>query len=685
MTVASLLILIPLLPLFGFLTLKLFGRFLGKHNSLAITIVYVGISLFLASTLFYLQVLQGRVIIQTTFFFISLGDLEIPLGFLLDPFSSIFSILILFITLLILIFSISYMGSDPEIVNFFSYLSFFCSTMLLLVLANNFVICFLGWEGVGLASYLLINFWTTRNFANQAAMKAIVFNRIGDVFFILALALIYMLFHSFDYGVINTMVPLVAEKKITLFFCSINLIELLSFCLFVAAMAKSAQLLLHPWLPDAMEGPTPVSALLHSATMVTAGVFLILRSSCIFAYAPSVSLGMVYIGLATSIFSSLIGLVQFDIKKVIAFSTCSQLGFLVLAAGLGNFAAVIFHLVNHAFFKACLFLCAGSVIHAIDHQDIRKMGGLLNFLPITYVAMSFCSLSLAGFPFLSGFYSKDAILQSVFSLYSSHSFPVYLLSSFAAFITSFYSFRLIYYIFLAKPKFERYKLATLLETDFLCYTPIIILTLLSLSSGYFLKDLFLDASFWKSSLFFSPLKNHFFDLEMIPLIFKLLPSLFSFLGLFFAFLFYGLLIKSQSFAYISSSFYKRVYSFFILLNKKFFVDSIYNHFIFSNFAHFALDFSYKTLDKGFFEKFGPVGIYKFITQLASFIFTLEEDFIYSALVCFVAGSLTGLMTDNMSSIYLEFISLYYIINYNELSSDETLKKVFDVNSDFIKK
>eukprot|EP01110_Echinostelium_bisporum_P001693 TRINITY_DN13_c0_g1_i1.p2 TRINITY_DN13_c0_g1~~TRINITY_DN13_c0_g1_i1.p2 ORF type:complete len:431 (+),score=-33.20 TRINITY_DN13_c0_g1_i1:2075-3367(+) len=392
-------------------------------------------------------------------------------------------------------------------------------------------------------------------------------------------------------------------------------------------MAKSAQILLHPWLPDAMEGPTPVSSLLHSATMVTAGIFLIMRSSVIFSFSPTISFYVAVIGLITALFSSFTGLLQYDIKRIIAFSTCSQLGFMMFSTGLGNYNFALFHLVNHAFFKALLFLSAGSVIHATHHQDIRKMGGLRKLLPITYICFMIGSLSLIGFPFFSGFYSKDFLLESSWGQYFPHSFPIYLIASISAFLTSFYSFRLIYFVFFGGVNLEKNKIKAVAESDIFLLIPLFVLSLLSIFSGFFLRPLFLTSStFWRNSLYFSPLTNHNLDFEFSSLLPKLLPTIFSISGLIAVYLFYGVFLRR------ANEFYKSNRLLVNFFSRKFFFDSVYNYFVALPVVNYSLQFSYKILDKGFFEHFGPFGLYKITNKLSIILEKYSSSFIYHNLL-----------------------------------------------------
>ena len=395
------LILIVLLPLLGFFSGSLFGRFTG-WGSCYITTGSVLLSLLLSLILFYDVTLNGVVYKLTMGSWITVDSLNIEWSFCFDSLTSVMLIVVTFISTLVHLYSTEYMEYDPHLPRFMSYLSLFTFFMLILITANNFLQMFVGWEGVGLSSYLLINFWFTRIQANKAAIKAMLVNRIGDFSLLLAIFAIYFVFNSLDYDTVFSLVPLMLDYKILVGSSKIPALDMICILLFLGAMGKSAQLGLHTWLPDAMEGPTPVSALIHAATMVTAGVFLIARCSPIYEYAPYVLNIITVIGASTAFFAATVGLVQNDLKKVIAYSTCSQLGYMIFACGLSNYSVGVFHLMNHAFFKALLFLGAGSVIHAVsDEQDMRKMGGLKNLVPFTYSLMVIGSLALIGFPFLS--------------------------------------------------------------------------------------------------------------------------------------------------------------------------------------------------------------------------------------------------------------------------------------------
>jgi len=521
---------------------------------------------------------------------------------------------------------------------------------------------FLGWEAVGLASYLLINFWTTRNQANQAAIKAIIFNRVGDLGFISALGMIYYLFNSFDFEDLDLLIPQYDLTKFSLFSYSFSTIELIAAFLFLAAAAKSAQLFLHPWLPDAMEGPTPVSALPHPATMVTAGVFPILRSSIIFSHAPYISLLVVCIGLITANISSLTGLLQYDIKRIIAFSTCSQLGFMMFAAGIGNYTFALFHLVNHAFFKALLFLCAGSVIHATGHQDIRRMGALFKALPITYVAMLLASLSLTGFPFLSGFYSKDFLLESTYNIFGQFSYVIYLVSTISTAVSSFYSFRLIFLVFLGNQASSIKTLKTIYESSYFLYIPLIILTIFSIFSGFYLKDIMtLHTSLYNFNP--SPFSDIATDQDFFNDLFKVFPTMFSLMGLILVYITYFFLkLRSQQI-------YRQYLLLLYLSCKKFFADAFNSYYIFLPSATFSLNITYKFIDQGLLEYIGP-GTYSFIEAIFTSLVNIESTLIiYRSFlfIIFVLGAIMSLFFGiSILSIIIFFTITLFMFNMHQV-------------------
>jgi proton-translocating NADH-quinone oxidoreductase chain L len=408
-------LLIVLLPLIGSLCAGFFGRFLGFFGSTVITTSCIFFTFLMSCVSFYEVALSQSIVCIQLFDWINCGMMDFSWGFLFDTLTVLMLCVVTCVSTIVHLYSIGYMENDPHVPRFFSYLSLFTFFMIVLVTADNLIQMFVGWEGVGLCSYLLINFWHTRLQANKAAIKAVIVNRVGDMGLVIGVLGIFYTFKTVNYSTLFALVPyFVSELNTSIPVLSWNLDPMTFICifLFIGSVGKSAQIGLHTWLPDAMEGPTPVSALIHAATMVTAGVFLLARCSPLFEYSESALLVVTCMGAMTAFFAACTALVQNDLKRVIAYSTCSQLGYMVFACGISNYNVGVFHLANHAFFKALLFLSAGSVIHALgDEQDMRKMGGLVKLIPFTYAMMMIGSLSLMGFPFLTGFYSKDAILE----------------------------------------------------------------------------------------------------------------------------------------------------------------------------------------------------------------------------------------------------------------------------------
>ena len=527
--------------------------------------------------------------------------------------------------------------------------------MLILVTGNNFIQLFVGWEGVGLCSYLLINFWYTRLQANKAAIKAMIVNRIGDIGLALSIMVFFVYCQSVDFSIIFSLIPLLINENF--YFCGFyfNVLNLGSFFLFIGAVGKSAQLGLHTWLPDAMEGPTPVSALIHAATMVTAGVFLLARCSPIFEYCTNTLFIVTFVGSLTALFGSTTALVQNDIKKVIAYSTCSQLGYMIFICGLSHYSIGVFHLFNHAFFKALLFLSAGSVIHAMnDEQDFRKMGGLRKLLPFTYCAMVVGSFSLMGFPFLTGFYSKDAILEISFAKYDCLSHFVYFIGSFTAFFTSFYSVRLLFLVFISKTNSYKNIIKKAHEPDFFMYFPFILLLFGSIFFGFFFKDMFigLGSPFWGNSIFILPHNLFSIEGEFLPSFIKLLPNYFVFGG---AFLGWFLYFNSSITLFVLKLFFNDVY---IFLNKKWFFDKVYNEIFTEIFLYFVFHGSYKVIDKGFLEIWGPRQIY-----LNVYFFSNLLVKVHTGLIVVYSFSMLLFLIFGFFTFFLElfFISFFFSI------------------------
>ena len=447
-------------------------------------------------------------------------------GFYFDSLTVSMCFTVTLISTLVHLYSTSYMSHDPHQPRFMAYLSLFTFFMLMLITADNFIQLFLGWEGVGLCSYLLINFWFTRLQANKAAIKAMVINRVGDVGLALGVFSVFVVFKTCDYSVVFSLVPHVAGVTYNFLGFEVDALSSIGLLLFIGAVGKSAQIGLHTWLPDAMEGPTPVSALIHAATMVTAGVYLIIRCSPLYEYSGVALTVITIFGALTAFIAGTIGLVQNDLKKVIAYSTCSQLGYMVFACGLSNYSVSMFHLINHAYFKALLFLSAGSVIHALnDEQDMRRMGGLLQVLPYTYVMILIGSLALMGFPFLTGFYSKDVILEIAYAKYSLHGTFAHWLGVLSAGITAFYSFRLIYLTFISNPNGFKNAMQKAHDAPLPMAIPLFILCIGSVFVGYLTKDLFigLGTPFWNNAIYIAPENLVMIDAEFIPTYIKWLP------------------------------------------------------------------------------------------------------------------------------------------------------------------
>jgi NADH-ubiquinone oxidoreductase chain 5 len=543
-------------------------------------------------------------------------------------------VIVTFISTLVHLYSTEYMENDPHLMRFMSYLSLFTFFMLILVTANNFLQMFVGWEGVGVSSYLLINFWFTRLQANKAAIKAMLLNRIGDFALLLALFAIYFVFNTLNYDIVFNLSPLFSDYRLLIGNFQIPVIDFICLMLFVGAMGKSAQLGLHTWLPDAMEGPTPVSALIHAATMVTAGVFLISRCSYLFELSPFTLNIVILIGSATAFFAATTGLFQNDMKKVIAYSTCSQLGYMIFACGLSSYEVGMFHLSNHAFFKALLFLGAGSVIHALsDEQDMRKMGGVRKILPFSYAVTLIGSFALMGFPFLAGFYSKDVILEVSYATYTVCGHFSYILGTLAAFATAFYSVRLLYLVFLSSPNGNKNVIFNAHEGTARMTAPLFMLCILSIFIGFLSKDLFIGfgTDFWGSAIFVSPFRYTLPDIEFIDLRFKILPLIVTILGASSSFFLY----KYGLFDYYSlkkSPLFKKFYNFF---NKKWYFDRIYNELVSQSTLKFSYHYFYKMIDRGLIEKLGPFGIVNTLDKGIQEVKTLQSGFVIHYLTYFL--------------------------------------------------
>lgn len=649
-------------PLIGAIIAGLFGRYIGKQGAIILTTTLVFLSSLFSFIVFYEVVLSHSVCSIKLFPWMESNTLFVSWGFLFDSLTATMLIVVTFISSLVHLYSSSYMSEDPHLPRFMSYLSLFTFCMLMLVTADNYVQMFLGWEGVGLASYLLINFWHTRIQANKAAMKAMIVNKIGDWGLSLGIALIFFSFQTFDFSIIFNLVPLVLNEKFIFLGYSVDKITLISLLLFIGAIGKSAQIGLHTWLPDAMEGPTPVSALIHAATMVTAGVFVLLRSSPILEYSNTALIIITIIGCLTAFMAATIGVVQNDLKKVIAYSTCSQLGYMVFACGLSNYTISLFHLMNHAFFKALLFLSAGSVIHAMaDEQDMRKMGGLIKIIPVTYIMIVIGSLALMGFPFLTGFYSKDILLELTFGTYHFTGIFAYWLGTFSAFFTSFYSIRLIYLTFLKSNNSSSIVISEAHESSWIMLIPLLVLCLGSIFVGFIAKDLFLGLGVdtWNNSLFQLTTHISYFEAEFLPFHIKLIPFIFSLSGVSIAILVYNIYEKK----FVNLNFYTKMYYIYSFFVKKWYFDVIYNHFIVKSILNFGYSISFKMLDRGLFEIIGPLGIVRNISVLSKRISQLQTGLIYHYALTIILGVTFLILLFVLPLYFKTGLLLVYIYTY----------------------
>ena len=608
------------LPLIGSL-LGYFGKSLTKYFSEITTSLFVTISAVMSIIVFWNGFQNNIYGNYKIFEWISSGGFIANWSINIDPLSSVMLVVVTFVSALVHIYSIGYMSHDPHKPRFMSYLSLFTFSMLALVVSDNFLQLFFGWEGVGLCSYLLIGFWYKKETANNAAIKAFIVNRIGDFGLAIGIFLIFFFFGTINFEETFKIASQYSEKTLVFFGIEANLITLICLFLFIGAMGKSAQFLLHTWLPDAMEGPTPVSALIHAATMVTAGVFLVVRCSPIFEYSQ-VALNLVtIIGMITAIFAASVALVQNDIKKIVAYSTCSQLGYMFFAAGVGAYHVAMFHLFTHAFFKALLFLGAGSVIHAFkDEQDIRNMGGVRKKLPYTYTFMLIGTLALTGFPFLSGFYSKDAIIEFAYLKNSSLGNYAASIGIFTAFLTSIYSWRLFFKTFHGSYNNKKIPIDETHESPLVMLLPLMLLSIGAIFSGYFFKNVFIGSSnndFWQLSIFFLNEIKY----EAIPYWFLLTTPILVLIAIPTSFYLYIINPKTlEDFKNTNIPLYN------FLLNK-WYIDELYEK-VFVVTAKKIGSFFWKKGDIGIIDKFGPDGISKLVKIISNKTGRLQTGFIY---------------------------------------------------------
>ncbi|MET3838488.1 NADH-quinone oxidoreductase subunit L [Bradyrhizobium sp. OAE829] len=571
---------------------------------------------------------------------INSGDLQVAWSLRVDTLTAVMLVVVNTVSALVHLYSIGYMDEDPHRPRFFAYLSLFTFAMLMLVTSDNLVQMFFGWEGVGLASYLLIGFWYQKPTANAAAIKAFVVNRVGDFGFALGIFAVFMLLKTTDFETIFAGAPGLAGKTIDVFGWHADALTLTCLLLFMGAMGKSAQFLLHTWLPDAMEGPTPVSALIHAATMVTAGVFMVARLSPLFELAPNAQAVVMFFGATTAFFAATIGLVQNDIKRIVAYSTCSQLGYMFVAMGAGAYSVGIFHLFTHAFFKALLFLGSGSVIYAMHHeQDIRNMGGLKDRIPFTYIVMVIGTLALTGFPLTAGYFSKDAIIESAFVSHNPFAMYGFLMTVVAAGLTSFYSWRLIFKTFHGEPHDqEHYEAAH--EAPLWMLVPIGVLAAGSILAGFPFKELFAGhgvAEFFRESLKMHP--NIIEEMHHIPAWIAYLPTVMMVVGAYISYVFY---IRRPYLPVELANQHPMLYQF--LLNKWYF-DELYD-LIFVRPAKWIGHFLWKKGDGYVIDGFGPDGISARVLDVTRNVVKIQTGYLYHyafAMLIGVAGLITWFM------------------------------------------
>ena len=609
------------LPLIASIISGFFGRYIGDRNSEIVTSLLVSISAILSIYVLYEVIVnnfQENIVIAT---WINSGSLNVNWSMNIDPLSAIMLVVVTSVSALVHIYSIGYMSHDPHKPRFMAYLSLFTFAMLMLVTSDNFIQLFFGWEGVGLCSYFLIGFWFKKESANAAAIKAFVVNRVGDFGFALGIFLIFYLFGTVNYAEVFEQIPTITEKNLVFLGFDINAIDLVCLLLFIGAMGKSAQILLHTWLPDAMEGPTPVSALIHAATMVTAGVFLVVRCSPIYEYSELALSIITIVGMTTALFAASVALVQTDIKKIIAYSTCSQLGYMFFATGVGAYNIAMFHLFTHAFFKALLFLGSGSVIHAFkDEQDINKMGGVWKHLPYTYAMMIIGTLALTGFPFLSGFYSKDAIIEFAYLRDNTTGYYAAGIGIFTAFLTSIYSWRLIFKTFHGEFNNEKMKINETHESPLVMLIPLVLLSIGAIFAGMLFKDLFAGhglSSFWNQSIFFlEPLSS-----EHPPTWFLLLTPILVTLSIPIS---YYLFVKNKKVVEGIVQVNQPLYKF---LKNKWYFDELYEV-IFIKSSKTIGSFLWKFCDVRIIDGFGPDGISNLIKKFSQKANKFQSGFIY---------------------------------------------------------
>ena len=612
--------LIVFLPLLGFLFCFFFGKIFGFKASQIITTSFLFISAILSWFLFFSYLGEREMEVIYIFNWFTSGNFIVDWSIRLDSLTTTMFIVVCSVSACVHLYSIGYMSDDPSKERFMGYLSLFTFFMLMLVSSNNLLQMFFGWEGVGLASYLLIGFWYHKPSANNAAIKAFLVNRIGDFGYALGIAGIFYIFGSVEFSVIFDNAESFKDHSIQFIGLNFSTIDLLCFLLFIGAMGKSAQLGLHTWLPDAMEGPTPVSALIHAATMVTAGVFLVARMSPLFEYALFTNLFIIFIGASTAIFAASIALTQNDIKRVIAYSTCSQLGYMFFAAGLGAYNASIFHLMTHGFFKALLFLSAGSVIHAMHHeQDMRKMGGLFKKIPFTGTMMWIGSLAIIGFPYFSGYYSKESILENAYYSSSSMATFAYTVGILTALLTAFYSWRLLFMTFHGQTRSDKKTFDHAHESPLVMTLPLLLLAFGSIFAGLLFSNFYIGKmqySFWGNSIILHEGKHLY-----LPFIQTLIVKSSVAIGVMLAALIY--FYKNH----LSKNLAHNLDPLYSISLNKWYVDELYNS-IFVRPYFYLANFFWKKGDEKIIDGYGPNGISKLISISSYYLSRFQSGYLY---------------------------------------------------------
>ncbi len=642
------------LPLLGSIVSGFFGRKVGITGSRLISCICILLTTILAFIVFIETGFNSNTISISLFKWINSEIFNITWIFQFDHLTIAMLIPVLVISSLVHIYSIGYMSSDPHNQRFFSYLNLFTFMMIILVTGNNYLLMFVGWEGVGVCSYLLVSFWFTRIAANQSSISAFLTNRVGDCLLTLGMLIILWSLGNLNYASTFSLAPYINEYSISI----------IGLCLLIGAMAKSSQLGLHVWLPMAMEGPTPVSALIHAATMVTAGVYLLIRSSPLIEYSPTILLLCLWLGAITTVFSSLIGLFQQDIKKIIAYSTMSQLGMMVISIGLSSYNVALFHLINHAFYKGLLFLGAGAVIHAIaDNQDLRKYGGLRTFLPLTYSVILIASLSLVAFPFMTGFYSKDFILESAYGQFNFSSISVYYIAIIGATFTTLYSIKILFLTFIVNPNGPKLYYKNAHEGNIFISLPLIILAIFSIYFGFFTKDLFIGIGtgfYTDNSIFIHPNNEILINTEFAVLtLFKTLPFIITIFSSFFAAIYFELLSNVIQNIKISTLGYF-VFGFF---NQRFLIEYLYNKYI----TNVILELGGQTtriLDKGSVERLSSFGLEKTLITLSKFISSVNKGVVtnYALYVVLSKVLFIYILWFSLSLSNIQ-ISFFYLITF----------------------